>query len=120
MLTIRPEQVSAFTEALLRDFENRMIRHLLRLFPSQIRSFGDLGARDTIKYGIRKAARYGIVSERDICKYVELMMEWGRDCDEDPELPWITGILNDKYPQGPAGKIECLFERAEQERARRR
>jgi hypothetical protein len=119
VLTIRQEQIAAFSEALLRDFEHRMILHLQRFFPSRVQSLGDLGIRQTIQYGIKKAAVYGIVSERDVCNYVELMMDWGNDFDKDPNLPWAMDILNHKYVRDPAGKIGRLFEKAAEERSGR-
>ena len=36
-----------------------------------------------VQYGIKRAAVYGFTAKRDVCKYIDLMILFGRDFDTD-------------------------------------
>jgi hypothetical protein len=111
MLTIRPEQISVLSQAQAKSFENRMLAHLRQFFPKQCEAIDEAKLRETIQYGIRSAAVYGIAAERDVCKYVDLIMVLGRDFDKDEKRPWASRIL--VGPDGPGTRISVLVETAE-------
>ena len=111
MLTIRPEQMAVFSQSLLGKFEMTMIAHLHQTFPAQADALGDAQIRELIHFGIAQAKRYGIISERDVSRYIGLMMEWGRNFDCDDSLPWVSAILKHKYVQDPAEKTARLLEK---------
>jgi hypothetical protein len=112
MLTIRKKQIGAFLESNVKKFEERMIVHLNKFFPTQCKAAGETQLRETIRYGIKGAARYGIIAERDVCKYIDLMVVYGRDFDRDPKLPWASTILNDQTPKDPGLTVDRLYEEA--------
>ena len=112
MLTIRKEQVEEFKKPAIKDFENRMFEHIAKFFPRQFAELGEETARRTIQYGIKRAKGYGIVTERDVCKYVNLMVACGPDFDRDPALPWARRVLNDPQAEGPSDRIERLVKAA--------
>jgi hypothetical protein len=109
MLMIRKEQIDAFRRPAIQDFENRMIEHIAKFFPKQFAEFGEQKMRLTIQYGIKRAESYGIVAERDVCKYVNLMVACGRDFDRDPALPWARRVLYDPTVEEPSDRTERLF-----------
>lgn len=113
MLTIRKEQLAVFGPIGKKAFEDRMIEHLNRFFPDQCKSFGEPKVRETIQYGTQRAASYHIISERDVCKYIDLMVFYGRDFDKDPDLPWAQSILQNQNIRNPTSKIERLYKAAE-------
>src|SRR6266851_10150050 len=88
MFTIRKEQMAAFGPLGKKVFEDRVVDHLKKAFPQQSKALGDEKLRETIQYGTQRAAAYRIVAERDVCKYIDLMVLYGRDFDKDPNLPW--------------------------------
>jgi hypothetical protein len=92
-LTIRPAQLSVFSELELRRFEDWMAHHLRKFFPAQCDALGEAGAIETIRYGMKRAAHHGFKSRRDVCKYIDLMMSLGRDFDTDERTGWAAGIL---------------------------
>jgi hypothetical protein len=110
MLTIRPEQLAVLGQPQLKRFEDWMLAHLKKSFPKESESAGESEIRQMIQHGIKQAATYGITSERDVCKYVELMMVFGRDFDTDEKLPWAGQIL--KTRNGPDLKTSVLVETA--------
>ena len=61
-----------------------------------------------IRYGIQRAGVYGFDTQRDVTKYLNLMFEFGRDFDVDPNCAWSQEILADSAP----GKMERLYEAA--------
>ena len=112
MLTIRKEQLAVFGPLGKKAFEDRMITHLKKVFPEQSESLGEPKLRKIIQYGTQRAASYKIISERDVCKYIDLMILYGADFDKDPKLPWAQSILQNKGIKDPTIKIDNLFNAA--------
>jgi hypothetical protein len=115
MLRIRWEQLAVFRNYALKSFEDRMRGHLSKCFPQQCKNRSDTDLRTLIQYGIKSAAKYGITAERDVCKYIDVMIVSGRDFDRDPQLPWASSILNDEALKVPATKIKRLHKAAKAE-----
>lgn len=113
MLKIRPEQNDELAKVALKRFEDKMVVHLNKFFPDHCKVLGEEGTREAIQYAIERSASYEIVSERDVCKYTDLMFAFGRDFDKDPKLPWASKILTDKDLKGrPTRKIKLLYKTA--------
>ena len=106
MLTIRTQQMAVFARAETKKFEDRVLIHLEKFFPAQCKALGESKLREMIRYGIKRAAAYGIATEREVYKYVDLMLVFGRDFDTDKRWPWAGEIL--RHPRGPAAKIQAL------------
>jgi hypothetical protein len=114
MYRLDESQAEKLSEAAVIDFENRMVVHLGRHFSEQCEALGEHGVREAIRFGIARSSHYGIVNERDVCKYIDLMFAFGREFDTDEDLPWASRILKDKDPRYHGGtlKIERLYETA--------
>lgn len=112
MFKIRKEQLDALSKASLKSFEERMVIHLLKFFQPQCEPLGDARVRETIHYGIARAKSYGIIAERDVCKYIDLMFAFGADFDKDPNYSLAPQILMDKNTPDPTQRINKLFETA--------
>jgi hypothetical protein len=115
MLTIRKEQMAVFGPLGQKAFEDRMLVHLKKVFPEQSESLGEPKLRDTIQYGTQRAAAYKIISERGVCKFIDLMIFYGRDFDKDPNLPWAQTILQNRAFRSPSSKIERLYKAAKKQ-----
>ena len=100
--------MEAFEEIALRNFEEWMVIHLNMFFPNQCEALGDSDVREAIQYGIEQAESYDIVTECDVCKYIDLMFALGRDFDTDPELPWALEILYDETLEDGSERIDRL------------
>jgi hypothetical protein len=111
MLTIRPEQLAVFSKLEVRKFEDWTLAHLWRFFPRECRAAGEKQLRETIRYGIERAARYGVTSKRDVCKYIDLMIVFGRNFDTDPRYPWAGQIL--AKPGDPSAKMRSALQTAQ-------
>jgi hypothetical protein len=111
MLTLRPEQMRAFSEAALKRFEETMLAHLKKFFPDKYEAAGEPKVRKLIRYGIERAASYDITAQRDVSRYIDLMMTLGPDFDQDKQLPWAGQILRTRNK--PEVRISILLKTAE-------
>lgn len=112
MLTIRKEQVKVFGPISMKSFEDRMVVHLKQVFPDRVSTMQEPALLDTIRHGVQRARTYSIVSERDVCKYIDLAVLYGRDFDQDAALPWAATILQNKSIRKPSTKVDRLFREA--------
>ena len=115
MLTIRKEQIAVFGPLGKKAFEDRLVTHIKKVFPQESQSLGEPQVRETIQYGTQRAAAHRIVSERDVCKYIDLMLVYGRDFDKDSNLPWAQSILQNQAIRNPSSKIERLYKAAKKQ-----
>lgn len=112
MLTIRSEQLKAFSQAEAKKFEDWMLVHLTKFFPARCVSQGEDKIRQAIRHSIQRASEYGLVSKRDVCKYIDHVAVFGRDFDIDQRFPWASKILASQ--RIPSAKIRALSQAAQQ------
>src|SRR5262249_44287198 len=93
-LAMRPSQMAEFSRVEVQKFKSWMLVHLNKFFPTECQSAGEMHIKETIQYGIKRAASYGITSKSDVCKYIDLMVVFGRDFDTDRGLPWASEVLS--------------------------
>jgi len=110
MLTIRDDQLQILKKAKPKNFEDEMVKHLNRFFLDQCLQMGEEEVRKAIQYGIKRAAEYGILPQREICKYINVMFVFGRDFDKDKKLPWASKILQNPLSQSSNWVIKDLYE----------
>jgi hypothetical protein len=60
-----------------------------------------------VRHGIQRAKVYGIKSRRDVCKYIDLMIVFGRDFDTNKRTGWAREIL--KRPGKSEAKVKSLL-----------
>jgi len=95
MLTMRQEQVEAFRQHHLQNFEDQMVGHLQKFAPMHWPVIGEPIGREVIRLGIEQAAKYGFTNRGPVRFYIELMFMFGSYFDTDPQYPWISALLND-------------------------
>jgi hypothetical protein len=106
-VVIRTEQLRSFADSAATGFDERMVAHLRKCFPAECDALREPGVRETIRQGIARSAPYGVTGERDVCKFIDLMMLLGPDFDT--RLPWAARILHDQVLQTPSARIDQLF-----------
>jgi len=109
--------MAAFGPLGKKAFEDRVVDHLKRASPQQCSALGDEKLRVTIYYGSQRATDYRIVAERDVCKYIDLIVLYGRDFDKDPNLPWAQSVLQNQAIKNPSRKVDRLFKAARKQPA---
>jgi len=111
MAMMRKQQMAAFSEDQARRFEERMVDHVRRCFPSEWRDLGEAQVREWIRTGVARAAEYGIDIEYDVARFVDLKYILAEDFDSNPEIPWAAAIL--KAPGLDATtRMNRLYERS--------
>lgn len=111
MLIIRKEQIEAFEQAALENFENKMFAYLEKFFPKNCEVHGETKIREIIRYGIEEAEVHGFTTERDVCLYISLMLMLGHRFYQDPQLPWASIFFNDENIS-PSQKIDRIYDKA--------
>lgn len=111
MLKIRREQVDLLAESSQRVFERRMLAHVEKHFPEHYVKLGRDDCLELICFGIERAKLYDFVSERNVCKYIDLMLCFGVEFDRDSKQPWAAKILNDESWVSADVKMSALFQR---------
>jgi hypothetical protein len=109
MLTIRDEQMEALQEAAMRSFEQRMVLHLRQFFPEECRRAGEMRTLAAIRQGVQRAQAYGIESEIDVVRYIDISVVLGLDFDSGKRYPWARQILEDGEMDG-SEKINALLD----------
>ena len=118
MLTIRKRQMAVFAQVEIRKFVDRMVVHLHKFFPKQCEAMGEPQLWETIGYGIKRAAAYGIMAERDVNKYIDLMVVFGPDFDTDKRFPWAGEILHRR--KNPSQKMSALIQAGQRHLGRKK
>ena len=76
-----------------------MIVHLKKVFPDRVSTMQEPALLDIVRYGIQHARIYSIVAERDVCKYIDLSVLYGRDFTKTLHSLWATAILQTEHSQ---------------------
>jgi hypothetical protein len=113
-MIIRKEQDEALREEARHSYECRVFAHLQRVWPRKVEEVGEPASREWIRSGMAKAETYGVETEYDVCRYVDLMFALGPAFDTDPAYPWAARILRDEDLDGTT-KMDRLYERTESE-----
>lgn len=119
MLTIRKAQMAVFGPLGRKAFEERALAHIKKVFPERFEALGEPKLREIIQYGTQRAAAYRIISERDVCKYIDVIILYGQDFDKDSHLPWASSILQNRGLRDSAVKADRLWRAAKREFAAR-
>lgn len=114
MVSISKTQLGEFSAQARQSFEDRLVRHLQDAFPTRYAELGEFGARAAIRAGCSRAPGYGLRSERNVARFVDLMVTVGADFDSSPATPWAREILTDD-DLTPDEKLEELFDEAQDE-----
>jgi hypothetical protein len=104
---IREEQVRALAQAQLNRFGARMLVHIQEFFPSAFASLGEEKSLLLVRHGVERGKHYGITSERDVCKLIDLMLTLGTDMDR--KFPWIAATLSDTATP-PRNRVEAVYD----------
>ena len=107
MLVIRKAQLHTLALQRRQDFVRRAGAHLCACFP-ECAAMAPSERQSFVEEGIAKALRYGIEAERDVCKFLNLLVVFGPGFDV--ELPWAKRTLAAK--DGPSLRLNRLYARA--------
>lgn len=110
MLVIRDEQLARLAEEGRRRFIAAMVAHLRRHFHGELWAVGDEELAARAAQACDRAAAYGIRSERDVCRFLNLAAKFGWDFDRSPETSWMRAMLTDTSITSPGLRLDCLVD----------
>ena len=99
-------------EEMERRFVESTVEHVRRYFAAQCRALGEKGTREMVLHGLKRAKAHGFTAEADVSKYIDVMFAYGRDFDQDPQLPWASRILGDRSLGNDETRINALCDEA--------
>ena len=93
---------------MMRQFENRVIRHIRATHPEYCRSRSDDQIRLQVQAGIRKAGRYSIVEDDDVEQFILLLVDRGMEFEKAPDMAECREILENPKLPGDA-KVALVY-----------
>jgi len=111
MLRIRGQQYEELGKIALKRFEDNMVEHIKEFFPKYYEIHKEPLIRKVILYAVDRAESYDMVTERDVCLYINLVFLLGSRFDIDPQLPWAAAILNDETITDSVTRIDKLHDK---------
>jgi hypothetical protein len=114
MLIIREEQYKALSQYVVKTFETRVLAHLRQIWAEDCQKLGERTVRESIQKSLERCAGYGLRTEIDVVRFVDLTFVLCQDFDTNPRIAWAARILNDKELASGA-KMDRLWEKAEQD-----
>jgi hypothetical protein len=124
MLTIRNAQLARFGSEQRRQFIAAMCRYLREQFHDELWAVDGVSLHRDVDAAIHRAESYGLHSERDCCRYLNLAVTYGWDFDSQPQNDWMRKILTDTQVTSPSQRLhrlvdQCIY-RSEVEESNRR
>ena len=110
MLTIRAEQLSLLNAAGEPQTEVRAMRHLKNCIPASCALLSEEELLNIIRWGRKRSGAYGISSEYDFFRYLNLMFMFGMEFDTSSEHPWARKVLNGRG--SASARMDLLMDHA--------
>jgi hypothetical protein len=96
MLVIRRPQLAVFEEHARLQFEAKLVRHFLKVYPREsAEAGGEPQIAKLVSRAVRRANASGYSGPRQVGHFVALRFILGDDFDTDPQLPWVSRQLLD-------------------------
>ena len=90
------------------SFDQRALTFLERHYPQLVERAGDERFMRLVQHGRVRAVQHGFTGERDIVKYLLLMLYLGPRFDEDPELVTLRPLLDPASVMSPAWRLNVM------------
>ncbi|HEX2957494.1 MAG TPA: hypothetical protein VHO70_11725 [Chitinispirillaceae bacterium] len=126
MILLRKQQLEAIRLPQYLQFASQLVQDAREHFEEETAEFSDKELQGKITKGIKKAAIYGYADDQSTARFINVLICYGWDFDNDPVKKWMTAILEDPEISIPADRLnrlieECAFrEETEQENDRLR
>jgi hypothetical protein len=114
MLKLRKEHLVAFEAQVIGLFASRAVAHLKAVWPAECGELGDLAVAESVQNAIQRATSFGLSSEYDVVRFVDLAFILAKDFETNPLASWTRPILNDRT-LGPTAKMDRLYVRMDSE-----
>ena len=110
-LVIRREQVDEIMAVGLDEFYNNVVGHLRRVWPSETARMTPQEVGAWVRHGVDVGRGFGVTSEYDVARLVDLMLLLGPGLHADVKLPWCAEVLGNHQLSGRQ-KVDRLMSAA--------
>lgn len=93
-LVIRDTQMETLGEAALSRFEERLCELVRRHWQEACLALAPSELRSVIHQGVARGRGYGLASERDLTRFVNVMFALGFEFDTDRRYAWAVDVLS--------------------------
>ena len=100
MLIIRKEQMVVLERYARANFEKQALKRLRSTHFKRTKDQSDVDLGKLISSGIDKAIGYGMKEQPDIQRFLDYIILFGVDFDDDPEREWMREVLEDDSLEG--------------------
>ena len=111
-MIIRDDQFGVFNDTMVRNLEDRMVRHLQEFSPQHSDVIGEPGVRQVVRRGLARADKHRFTYRGPVRLYLELVYMFGSDFDIDPLYPWAGAILTAGDETDQMERAKRLHEKA--------
>jgi hypothetical protein len=109
MIKISTGMMAQLQASRVEDFVRRAVAFVADQYP-RIAARADTGKlAELVEFAVERAGRHGFVSERDIIKYLSVMISLGARFDDDPRFEQIRLPLSGMPDTPPEVRIEFLL-----------
>jgi hypothetical protein len=108
LISIGTTVASAFDAYMRENFISRMAEHLRRCFPGECAARSEEDLRTGVGNAMDRAASYGIRTELDVARFLDVGMVYGERFDEDCE--WAHSHL--KSEKDAAVRMKLVYDEA--------
>lgn len=109
MLVIRKEQMDTLHAQSAERFVQRMALFLREQFAEETTTCSDEALRHRIRRELESAGGFGLISERALCSYLNLVTMYGEGFLERDENRWMVDYLTDPAVQDPDQRMHRLY-----------
>jgi hypothetical protein len=94
MFTIRREQMETLRIHVVAQYVEQAVRRIRAQFPATCAALGPDGTEALVKDGVARAERHGIEENREVDRFIDLMLRLAPTFDELPAFAWARAILD--------------------------
>jgi hypothetical protein len=111
-LIIRKVQMDVVRDELRSRLVKTVTVHARECFPEECAAMGEEQLLHRMEDAAAAAARWGLGSPQDVCRFVNLSMILGPGFDSDPKLKWIYEMLSDAGVPSRSQRLSLVYAEA--------
>lgn len=111
MIIIRPTQLAAFQDLRHERFLDAMAAHARREFPSAVAALDEVALRRQVGTVAEQASAYGIDTERDHARFLNLAIALGWSFFTQPGFSWVGEYLQDRQVSDMGARVDRVVSR---------
>jgi hypothetical protein len=112
MLVIRKAQIEVLGDEMRSRLHHELAVHARQFFPDECAAMSDEELLQRMRSSAEAAARWGLRSPRDVCRFANLSMLFGAGFDSNPRLKWIYEMLRDAVVPSRSQRLSQVYAEA--------